>query len=192
MAEYQLSFMQADEIQAAANVLSIAMLDNPLHGAVFLGKDESVRVEIEKMFFELLTRLPGIVFLVRDGEQIIGVNRMKSCTGSQSTGTPETDGDETDIRWRKSLWHAEWGRRDPSEQHWHLGPIGVLPAYQGKGVGSALMTRFCQEVDAFGAKAYLETDLEKNVLFYQKFGFDIVAVSDIFQVENTYMVRENQ
>ena len=38
-------------------------------------------------------------------------------------------------------------------QHWHLGPIGVLPEYQGQGIGSRLMQRFCREVDACQASA---------------------------------------
>jgi hypothetical protein len=33
-------------------------------------------------------------------------------------------------------------------------------------VGTALMQRFCEEVDKCSAKAYLETDLAENVPFY--------------------------
>ncbi|HCY86698.1 MAG TPA: hypothetical protein DHV36_16315, partial [Desulfobacteraceae bacterium] len=61
---------------------------------------------------------------------------------------------------------------------------------QGKGIGTALMRRFCREVDACCARAYLETEGPKNIRFYQKFGFEITAVSEIFQVENTYMLRD--
>jgi len=75
------------------------------------------------------------------------------------------------------------------KQHWHLGPIGVLPTHQGSGIGSILMERFCKEVDACLAKAYLETDLDKNVLFYEKFGFQVVSESKIFDVKNRYMLR---
>jgi len=50
------------------------------------------------------------------------------------------------LGWRKSVWHSEWGRHDPLKQHWHLGPIGVLPTHQGSGIGSILMERFCKEV----------------------------------------------
>jgi ribosomal protein S18 acetylase RimI-like enzyme len=70
-----------------------------------------------------------------------------------------------------------------------LGPIGVLPDYQGLGIGTTLMQRFCKEVDACMAEAYLETDVDKNVRFYEKFGFKIVSESEIFSVKNRYMLR---
>jgi hypothetical protein len=54
------------------------------------------------------------------------------------------------------------------------------------------MERFCTEVDNCSAKAYLETDLDENVRFYEKFGFEVISESDIFQVNNRYMVRDSQ
>ena len=51
------------------------------------------------------------------------------------------------------------------------------------------MDIFCTEVDKCSAKAYLETDLDENVRFYQKFGFEVVSNSNIFQVKNHYMTR---
>jgi ribosomal protein S18 acetylase RimI-like enzyme len=100
--------------------------------------------------------------------------------------------DENNLGWRKSIWHKEWGRHDPLARHWHLGPIGVLPTHQGSGIGSMLMKRFCKEVDACPAKAYLETDLDKNVRFYEKFGFKVVSETEIFGVKNRYMLRASK
>ena len=182
--------MEKNDIQESARVLSVAMLNNPLHVAVFQGKGEKERIEIEKMFRKLFVELPGIVILAKEKQNIVGVMRMKSCQGSKVVGAPKNAKDENDIEWRKSVWRAEWDRYDPLEQHWHLGPIGVLPAHQGSGIGSILMERFCKEVDADLAKAYLETDLDKNVAFYKKFGFKVVSTSNIFGVESRYMTRE--
>lgn len=106
--------------------------------------------------------------------------------------SPNIFEDENDIDNRKSVWFKEWEKHDPVEQHWHLGPIGVLPMHQGLGIGSILMERFCKEVDACMAKAYLETDLDKNVRFYEKFGFKVVYESEIFGVKNRYMLRDSQ
>jgi ribosomal protein S18 acetylase RimI-like enzyme len=116
---------------------------------------------------------------------------MKSCVGKVNED-PDIFEDENDIDWRKSIWFKEWAKHDPAEQHWHLGPIGVLPTHQGLGIGSILMERFCNEVDACKAKAYLETDLDKNVRFYEKFGFKVVSESEIFGVKNRYMLRDSQ
>ena len=168
MGNIQISFMEQSDIQESARVLSVAMLNNPLHVAVFLGKGEKERKEIEKMFSQLLIELPGIVFLVKEKQNIIGVMRMKSWEGIKATDDPKESKDENDISWRKSVWHAEWARHEPLSQHWHLGPIGVLPSHHGLGIGSLLMERFCKEVDACLAEAYLETEGDKNVRFYEK------------------------
>ena len=116
---------------------------------------------------------------------------MKSCIG-KIIDSPNIYEDKNDIDNRKSVWFKEWAKHDPVEQHWHLGPIGVLSTHQGLGIGSILMERFCKEVDACMAKAYLETDLDKNVRFYEKFGFKIISESEIFGVKNRYMLRDLQ
>ena len=192
MNSLKLSLMEINDIQESANVLSVAMLDAKLHVAVLLGKGENERQEIKNMFTGLFTRLPGIVFLAKEKQQIVGVMRMKSCEGFKPVDDPEDPEDENDIVWRKAVWHTEWARHEPKSQHWHLGPIGVLPSHQGLGIGSMLMERFCKEVDACKAAAYLETDEDKNVRFYEKFGFNVFSESDIFSVKNRYMLRPSQ
>ena len=79
MANFQISFMELSDIKEAANVLSRAMLNNPHHIGVFQGNGEKQRMGIENMFFELFNYLPGVVFLAKKNEKIIGVMRMKSC-----------------------------------------------------------------------------------------------------------------
>jgi ribosomal protein S18 acetylase RimI-like enzyme len=181
--------MEKSDIQESAKVLSVAMLTNPVHVAVFQGNGEKERLEIEKMFYNLLLERPGILFLAKEKRNIIGVMRMKSCQGTKATAPPKDSQDENDIGWRKSVWHTEWARHEPASQHWHLGPIGVLPSHQGLGIGSMLMARFCKEVDACQAEAYLETDLDKNVCFYETFGFKVISESEIFDVKSRYMLR---
>ena len=181
MSDFHISFMEQNDIPKSAKVLSIAMLNNPHHIGVFLDNGENERLEIEKMFFELFNNLPGIVFLAK--EKIIGVMRMKSCIGKLIDDSDVFE-DENDIDWRKSVWFKEWAEHDPVEQHWHLGPIGVLPSHRGMGVGTELMQRFCKEADNCSAKAYLETDLDENVRFYKKFGFKLISESAIFNVVN--------
>jgi ribosomal protein S18 acetylase RimI-like enzyme len=191
MSEFHISFMEHSDIQEAANVLSIAMLNNPQHTGIFMGNGENVRLEIEKMFLELFSNLPGIVYLAKENEKIIGVMRMKSCVG-KVINDPDVVEDENDINWRKSVWFKEWAKHDPVEQHWHLGPIGVLPSHRRMGVGTEFMNRFCKEVDNCSAVAYLETDLDENVRFYEKFGFKLISESTIFNVANRYMLRDSQ
>ncbi|GJQ49759.1 acetyltransferase (GNAT) family protein [Candidatus Kuenenia stuttgartiensis] len=189
MSNIAISFMEKRDIEESARVLSVAMTENPIHLAVFQNSNENVRIEIENYFKKLLSDKPGIVFIAKANQNIIGVVRMCSCYGKNTINDTEVSIDETNIDWRRDIWINEWSRRDPKDQHWHLGPIGVLPTHQGVGVGSMLMERFCSEVDACMANAYLETDKDVNVVFYQKFGFKTISESMIFGVKNWYMLR---
>ena len=189
MEKFSITFLEKSDISESSKVLSEAMLNVPLHIAIFQGHGEKERKMIENIFFELLRDFPGITFLARINRQIVGVMRMKSCNGSKVTNENAQTGDVANLEWRKSYWQNEWARHDPLEQHWHLGPVGVLPSHQGKGIGTKLLSRFCQEVDACLSPAYLETDTDKNVRFYKRFGFEVVKETEIFDVKNRYMWR---
>ena len=53
MNNFHISLLENKDVQESAKVLSLAMLNNPMHIAVFGGNGENERVEIEKMFLEL-------------------------------------------------------------------------------------------------------------------------------------------
>lgn len=78
---------------------------------------------------------------------------------------------------------------DPREPHWHVGPLGVHPDAQGQGVGASLLQAFLSTVDEAGQPAFLETDVERNVIFYQRFGFEVVAKEVIVGVNTRFMRR---
>lgn len=80
-------------------------------------------------------------------------------------------------------------KHDPAQDHWHLGPIGVHPDQQGGGIGSALLTTCLAAVDEQRLPAHLETDVDRNVVLYARFGFETVARADINGVRNTFMWR---
>jgi GNAT superfamily N-acetyltransferase len=60
----------------------------------------------------------------------------------------------------------------PTAPHWYLPLIGVDPAHQAKGYGSALMLRALQACDRDHAPAYLESTNPRNVSLYQRHGFE--------------------
>jgi len=90
---------------------------------------------------------------------------------------------------RVGSWLSVWSKRDPAERHIHLGPIGVSPDAQGRGVGRRLMERYCHHLDEMGVVGYLETDRPGNVTFYTKFGFQVVGTALIHAVPNYFMRR---
>ena len=65
-------------------------------------------------------------------------------------------------------------RRHAPRPHFYLAALGVEPARQGEGVGSALLRPALDAADATKAEAYLETATARNVLLYERHGFDVV------------------
>jgi ribosomal protein S18 acetylase RimI-like enzyme len=79
---------------------------------------------------------------------------------------------------------------DPHEPHWHIGPIGVRPELQGKGVGKALLKTFLTTVDERARPAFLETDVDRNVKLYEGFGFGVTGREDIVGIDTRFMWRD--
>jgi len=86
-------------------------------------------------------------------------------------------------------WFSAWSRLDPEEPHVHLGPIGVTPAAQGEGIGSALMSRYIQFLEEKGAAGYLETDRAENIDFYKQFGFAVMHTKRVIGTPTWHMWR---
>ena len=51
------------------------------------------------------------------------------------------------------------------------------------------MQAFCAKMDAAGEVAYLETDKDVNVRFYERFGFEVVNQEEVLGVTNWFMIR---
>ncbi|HVM25627.1 MAG TPA: GNAT family N-acetyltransferase [Candidatus Limnocylindrales bacterium] len=65
-------------------------------------------------------------------------------------------------------------RRHVDGPHYYLSALGVEPTRQGAGIGTALMRPVLDRCDAEGAPAYLETATARNVLLYERVGFEVV------------------
>jgi ribosomal protein S18 acetylase RimI-like enzyme len=69
----------------------------------------------------------------------------------------------------------QMGQYHPDEPHWYLPLIGVDPAQQGKGYGSALLMHALRRCDEDGTPAYLESSNPKNIPLYQRHGFEVLG-----------------
>ena len=180
MTAIEIKQMRPADIEEASEVLSHAMLSNPIHVAVYHGESEIERQQIEDGFLAMLQARPEELIMATQGSQIIGVCRFFVCHGDQFVSQDvqelidSSDPELSSFKNRNDYWHGIWARRDPSLTHCHLGPIGVLPEYQNLGVGSLLMERYCKFVDELQLPAYLETDMSTSVSFYGKFGFKVI------------------
>ena len=86
-------------------------------------------------------------------------------------------------------WFARWCHLDPEEPHVHLGPIGVAPARQRQGIGTALMNRYIKQLEEERSVGYLETDRFENVEFYKRFGFVVKHEEVVIGTPTWYMSR---
>jgi ribosomal protein S18 acetylase RimI-like enzyme len=66
-------------------------------------------------------------------------------------------------------------RYAPDGPHWHLGKVGVDPAYRRMGLGSRLMAYRLSMCDAQGLSAYLESSNRENLSFYERLGFEVLG-----------------
>jgi hypothetical protein len=89
-------------------------------------------------------------------------------------------------------WQSALGRRDPKDQHWHVGPVAIEPGFQRKGFGTALMAAIGARIDKFPAMAYLETDRRESVPFFARSGFKAIADAGVMEVPHWFMMRPRQ
>ena len=79
----------------------------------------------------------------------------------------DDDGARYDILWA-------WIEERVPEDVWYLDSIGVDPARQGEGIGTALMRFGIDRASDLGTGCFLETGVPGNVGYYERFGFRVV------------------
>jgi ribosomal protein S18 acetylase RimI-like enzyme len=183
------------ELPDATGVLARGMRDNPLHIAAF-GDEADHRVDsLTRMFNGVMPMQPEPLRASADGK-VVGVcgfgappECMVHMFGELSADQFPSSFEDAGEQGRVVEWLQAWGKRDPGEPHFHLGPVAADAGRQGQGIGSAMMQAFCDRVDRDGALAYLETDKAENVGFYEKFGFETVGEAPVIGVTNWFMHR---
>lgn len=67
----------------------------------------------------------------------------------------------------------------PREPHWYLSVLSVSPESQNRGHGSALLRPGLERADRDGVGCWLETQRERNIPFYARFGFRLLEKLEI-------------
>jgi GNAT superfamily N-acetyltransferase len=65
-------------------------------------------------------------------------------------------------------------QRHVRERHYYVRDVGVSPAMQGRGLGSALLGPTLSRCDRDGLPAYLEASSERNAALYTRLGFELI------------------
>lgn len=189
--------LDAENMAPTLAVVIAAMRDNPQHIAAF-GADPAVRLQKLQQMFGLMSGNPALLkhslVALRDG-RVVGVCGLIAPGECQPTTSQRLRMIPGVLRLgfgparRAMSWLGAWAKHDIAEPHWHIGPVAVDPALQGQGIGSALMTEGMRTVDAAKGVAYLETDKEINVAFYQRQGFEVIAEDRVLDTPNWFMRR---
>jgi ribosomal protein S18 acetylase RimI-like enzyme len=183
-------------LAATVDVLSRAFATNPLHVAAF-GKDSVL--EKNRAFFQAaLSTFRGRRLVAVDGSRIVGFIHWVESPGCRFSWKQRARLVPVMLRKfgpgatvRLSAWLSSWAKNDSSDAHWHIGPIGVDPDVQGKGIGRRMMDACCTSLDDNSANGVLETDKPENVRFYRKFGFEVVKEVNAIGVKTFFMARRH-
>lgn len=183
----------ADRLEECVTLLAGAFVSNPLHLFAF----GPGRLDQNRLFFRIGLRhmFVGQSFMALHDGQVCGYahfNPWPNClpapveipTAVATLLTPLGEAIPQVIR-----WFTRWCHLDPAEPHVHLGPIGVTPALQGQGIGTALMGRYIEHLEQAEAAGYLETDRLENVRFYSRFGFTVRHTEEVIGAPTWYMWR---
>ena len=191
--DVQIRRFAATDLDAAVSVLGDAFVTNPTHVAAF-GPN---RVDQNQLFFRIALEhmFTGHACVAIVDNELQGYSHF---VASPTCLPPPGEFEVAAATLLKPLgdalpkvleWFSLWCRLDPEESHLHLGPIGVSPSVQGKGVGSALMDYYINHLETDAIAGYLETNKPENVAFYRKFGFVIQHEEDVIGTPNWFMWR---
>ena len=70
-------------------------------------------------------------------------------------------------------------RQHPTEPHWYLEAMGVLPDARGQRIGTTLLSPILDHCDEKRLPAYLESSNVRNVRFFERHGFVAAAQLDV-------------
>ena len=191
--------MSSGDMDVACEVVGLAFEDNPNTLAMVRGDRSRARRMMETAVRAAkLGRKYSHVLLAENEGRVVGVLNAAEWPNCQPGIGEKLKAAPVLIRvvgWglpRSLRLMSVWAKHDPQQRHWHLGPIGVHPELQGRGVGKALLGSFLKTVDEQRCPAYLETDVDRNVVLYEKLDFRVVAQEEINGVNNRFMWRPAQ
>lgn len=199
MSEIAVRELTPAELPVAGVLLGKAMRDNPLHIRV-AGPDPAQRVAIfGGIFSEVLALLQakGTVLGAFIDGQLAGVcaflppGHCRPTTGEKLRLLRVVVGHSSlGASLKVKRWMDTWEKHDPADKpHWHIGPVGVDDEWRRRGVGTALLQVACDKIDAQNGVAYLETDTDANLPFYEQFAFKAVGGADVIGVPNWFLQR---
>ena len=185
------SLLQVDKkkIAEASHVLARAFQDDPLTEHFF--PNPATRKELSPAFYEFRLRLAsrfGTIYTTSPNMEGIATwlpsNRGKSSMWHMiragGFGLGRKVGNDTISMMNAVNEFVTYMReKNAGDKYLHLEMLAVDPKYQRMGFAKKLLSPMFEQLDSERLHCYLETTAEKNVSFYQYFGFEVVDESAI-------------
>jgi ribosomal protein S18 acetylase RimI-like enzyme len=194
--ELEVRELTENELTAAGGVAGRALADNPSSRWMW-GEEPIHRLRCSLDFLGgMVTGMPLPQLGAVVGRHVVGVCAAAgpaTCLASQapddlrtlpaSVGPPGDDSRAT-AGWSLIAVH------DLEERHWHVGPVGVEPGLQGRGVGARMLTALGERLDAGGEIGWLETDKPENVALYHRHGYQVTEEVELHGLTTWFMRRD--
>ncbi len=183
---YKLYKLTSDDVKKACMVAGEAFQDDPI--MIFVYPDEKERKQKAKYGFYMIYRYGmkfGLSYATSDNLEGITI-WLPPDKVYPSTWTMMRMGGFYAMRkvglklkvMRRSMsvfkYEEERHRYHAPFDHWYFQNIAVKPEEQGKGYGGLLISTMLKTVEGDGLPIYVETNTEKSVSIYQKYGFEIL------------------
>ena len=166
---------------AAAGTFAKAFFDSPLFAVI--QPDEGKRKRVVGAQIRLKVNIglrcgvsdatpdtKGVVVWMPPGQEPTPMDMLR--TGALSV--PFRSGFSPIVRFMGAMNESDKAHAEAIEgHHWYLVGAAVDPDLHGRGVGTAVIEHGLARVDADGSSAYLETSRERNVPYWQRFGFNV-------------------
>lgn len=177
----QILALGARDADAATRTISRSFFDDPLYA--YVEPNESRRMQVITPLNRMMVRLfltsgvndatadvKGLVLWLPPGKHISPMAMVKA----GALGLPFRTGVGALGRLMGAMGQADKAHaRALPDPHWYLAGATVDPSIHGRGIGTALVNHGLERVDAEGSPCYLETSKERNVAYWQRFGFDV-------------------
>jgi ribosomal protein S18 acetylase RimI-like enzyme len=188
--------MRESDLDAVCALIGLAFADNPSTLATAHGeRDRAQRLMRGAVRVAKFGRPWSKALVAVQDEQIAGALNAAAWPDCQLTGLRKIAALPAMTRVmrtalpRAARMSTRRARHDPRRQHWHIGPVGVHPRFQGHGVGTALLDHLLAMADSQGIATFLETDVDRNVTLYRRLGFQVTSRETILGVDTRFMWR---
>jgi ribosomal protein S18 acetylase RimI-like enzyme len=184
--------------QPIVEVLARAFCDNPLNRVVVQSDDPLRRFRSHRESMQILlptARQYGEVLVATRDGNVAGGLIAAPPGGFPLPPPPVMDRLKYLIRQGWSIaqrWERVFEALDglhPIEPHWYLAVLGVDRSAQRRGLGAALLSHWLRGVDRDAMPAYLETDGEDKIGFYERAGFSLAGEISVLGVPIWQMKR---